>query len=158
MNKKTQILMSSLLLTSGLVWSQENTVSAGGEAMGTGGSASYSIGQIAYTYQEGSTANISQGVQQPYEFYFLGFDELNANVEVELFPNPTADLVLLRIPEIQEELQLTLFDLQGQLLHQQVINQAESQLEMGPYENGTYLLQISDQEQTLKTIKIIKNN
>jgi hypothetical protein len=41
---------------------------AGGEATGSGGSVSYSVGQVVYTTNTGINGSVAQGVQQPYEF------------------------------------------------------------------------------------------
>ena len=43
---------------------QSNTVVAGVEATGSGGTASFSAGQVFYTYKSGSTASATEGVQQ----------------------------------------------------------------------------------------------
>ena len=42
-----------------------NTI--GGNASGSGGSASYSVGQVVYQAHSGTNASIIEGVQQPYE-------------------------------------------------------------------------------------------
>lgn len=46
---------------------QETTLTAGGEATGSGGSVSYSIGQLFYMTKTGTTGSVSEGVQQPIE-------------------------------------------------------------------------------------------
>ena len=58
-----------LLLGIGLtVLQAQNTIPAsGGNATGTGGSVSYTVGQIVYTKSAGSNGSSAQGVQQPYE-------------------------------------------------------------------------------------------
>ena len=45
---------------------QENTVASGGKATGSGGTVSYSVGQVVYTTNAGTNGSLSQGVQQPY--------------------------------------------------------------------------------------------
>ena len=50
-----------------LIQAQQTTVAAGGDASGIGGTFSYSIGQVVYTYIYGSDVLVAQGVQQPYE-------------------------------------------------------------------------------------------
>ncbi len=49
---------------------QQNTVGAGGLATGTGGSVSYSIGQLDYVTASGSGGSASQGMQQVYKVTF----------------------------------------------------------------------------------------
>jgi uncharacterized protein (TIGR02145 family) len=46
----------------------QNTISAaGGNAKGSGGSASFTVGQIFYTKLSGTNGTVVQGIQQPYE-------------------------------------------------------------------------------------------
>lgn len=56
-----------LLLTVGIgqLQAQNIVLASGGNAMGTGGSVSYSIGQLDYISVSGSYGSVSQGVQQP---------------------------------------------------------------------------------------------
>jgi hypothetical protein len=48
---------------------QQSTNTAGGNATGTGGTVSFSVGQINYTTNIGTGGSACQGVQQPYEIY-----------------------------------------------------------------------------------------
>ena len=45
---------------------QSNTVAVGGKATGSGGTASFTAGEVFYTYKSGSTASVTEGVQQSY--------------------------------------------------------------------------------------------
>ncbi|MCB0409870.1 MAG: hypothetical protein KDD29_06595, partial [Flavobacteriales bacterium] len=64
---KKIIFITLQILICSIVFAQENTVSSGGDALGVGGSASYSVGQVVYTTHTGVNGSIAQGVQQPYE-------------------------------------------------------------------------------------------
>jgi gliding motility-associated-like protein len=59
----TGFILMSLLVNK--LYSQQNTIVSGGEATGSGGSLSYSIGQVVYSTYSGSTYTLIQGVQQP---------------------------------------------------------------------------------------------
>ena len=48
------------------VQAQSNTVSIGGQASGSGGSASFSAGEVFYEFKTTTTTSISEGVQQSY--------------------------------------------------------------------------------------------
>jgi hypothetical protein len=91
--KRNQQTFSLLFITSFLFatsgYSQESIVVAGGSGTGTGGSASYSVGQIAYTSLPGSGGSVSQGIQQPYEIATLGNDEFTEiSLLMTAYPNP----------------------------------------------------------------------
>ena len=56
-----------LCLLSTKTFAQTSLNTAGGEAIGAGGSLSFSVGQIVYTYNADATRTVAQGVQQPFE-------------------------------------------------------------------------------------------
>lgn len=68
MTKNTYLFCSTLLFAS-LTQAQQNTVAAGGVATGTGGSASFSIGQLIDNVNSDSNYSVTEGLQQPYEVY-----------------------------------------------------------------------------------------
>jgi hypothetical protein len=139
---------------------QQSTNAAGGNATGSGGSASYSLGQVAYHYYTGSGDSSSEGVQQPYEFFVTGINEYkNISLTMAVFPNPAQALVNLKIEGGEfQNLSFRLYDLSGRLLDVQSINEALTTVPIQNLSSGTYLLSVLDPEKILKTFKIIKNN
>jgi hypothetical protein len=63
--KLSAILLFGLGLTG--LKAQESINAAGGNTTGSGGSASYSVGQVVYTTNTGTNGSVAQGVQQAYE-------------------------------------------------------------------------------------------
>jgi hypothetical protein len=140
------------------VRAQEAVVANGGSSSGSGGSMSYSVGQIAYTTATGVNGTASQGVQQPYEFFVVGIDgSPDINLQLTVYPNPTNAKVTLNIGSLKPKgLNFYLFDATGKLLNSQVIL---SELTVVPMENlqpGTYVLKVSDGKSELRSFKIIK--
>ncbi|WP_228479065.1 hypothetical protein [Flavobacterium soyangense] len=74
-NKPYFFILLITIISFAKSYSQESVTASGGNATGTGGSSSYSIGQITYTSQTGSGGNITLGVQQPYEIVTLGNED-----------------------------------------------------------------------------------
>ena len=151
--KKTVITSLTLVLQSvaGVCYAQSGFVATGGDALGIGGSASYSVGQVADT--------VSEGVQQPYEFVTVGVqDNKNINLYCTVYPNPANAYVILKIdlPELQH-LSYTLADMNGRLLVRNAITSSQTVLPLESLAAATYLLTITDNKSTLKTFKIIKN-
>ena len=66
-HKKTITSIAFLLLGLGGLQAQESPTATVGEATGTGGTASYSVGQVVYTTTTGTNGSVAQGVQQPFE-------------------------------------------------------------------------------------------
>lgn len=141
---------------------QESTTAAGGEASGSGGSASYSVGQMVYTTHSGSTGSMAQGVQQPYEIsVVLGNEEpIWLNLGISAYPNPTTDYLILEIGDYAtDRLGYQLFDLHGRLLADQKIENKETTIPMAQLSAATYFLKITthNNKVAVKTFKIIKN-
>ena len=65
--KKLFSVISFILLAVMSLSAQSALVGTGGEANGSGGSVSYSVGQIAVQSNSEGSTSISEGVQQPYE-------------------------------------------------------------------------------------------
>ena len=139
---------------------QQSTNSAGGNASGTGGSVSYSIGQMNYTTNTGTSGSVCQGVQIPYEIFAItNVDEAKGlNINLSAFPNPTFDNLTLKIEgTAAKNLCYLLFDMNGKLLANQKLVEAETKIAMNNYAAATYFIKIIENNNTLKTFKIIKN-
>lgn len=151
---------SMLLLFFGLggLHAQEATVATGGEASGVGGSASYSIGQVAYT-NFGTNASVAQGVQQPFEISTTtGIEVTKINLKLSAYPNPTSDFLTLEIGTYEwEKLSYQLLDIQGKLLENTQLLNKNTIINMESLPPSTYFLKIIEGNTQIKTFKIIKN-
>ena len=139
---------------------QQSTNTTGGNATGTGGTVSYSVGQISYTTNTGTGGSACQGVQQPYEIYTVtSLDEAkDLNINLLAFPNPTFDNLTLKIESASNKnLSYLLFDMNGKLLATQKLDGTETKIAMNNYAAATYFIKITENNNTLKTFKIIKN-
>jgi hypothetical protein len=160
MKRKKVIVTATLILASaGGLHAQEAVSAAGNDASGTGGTFSYTIGQIAYTSNSGTSGEVNQGVQQAYEIVTTaGLEDQNIALELSTFPNPTSGSMTILVGEHgQEALSYQLFDIQGKLLEEKEIVQNETGVSMNGLAPSTYLLKITDNGQLVKEFKIIKN-
>ena len=155
--KKTSLLVGALLAAQ-LVYSQEAIPVLGGEATGSGGSGSYTVGQVFYTTQIGTTGAVSQGVQQPYEFQVIRNSKLtNVNLTAVTYPNPTKDFIILKITDSAlHNLQYTLFDANGKAIASGLITESSTQVQMKYLSIGAYVLKVSQKNKALKSFKILK--
>jgi hypothetical protein len=156
--KKTLLLTNLFFCL--LANAQNNTVATGGLATGTTGSASYSIGQVNYTTAIGTTSTISQGLQQPFEIVTLSTNNLpQIQLTAKVYPNPTIQNVTLSITNYDfSDLKFTLYDIQGKVIYEGKIQQAETLIDMANLSSANYFLKVYNTNQSLKTFKIIKNN
>jgi len=151
-----------LLLGLGLtgLQAQESVNATGGNASGSGGTASYSVGQVVYTTNTGTSGSVTQGVQQPYEISVVtGIEEAkDITLSVLAYPNPTTDYLQLKVEsEKLNDLSYQLFDMNGKLLQNQKLSGTETQINMGNYVPSTYFVRVSSGNQSIKEFKIIKN-
>lgn len=151
--------LTVFLFATSTLYGQKTLSTSGGDAQGSGGTVSYTIGQTDYVFQSGSNGSINQGVQQPFEFYTVGIDN-HPNIELscKVFPNPTVYSVTLQVEEISfDGLYFMLFDMNGKLLKQENVTEMETQIFMDHLQPGNYLLNVVQHQNKIKTFKIIKN-
>ena len=148
----------SLLLFAFTVNGQESINTSGQNATGTGGSASYSLGQVVYTTYSGTNGSVAQGVQQPYEIsVILGIEYTNINLIMTVSPNPTKDLLTLKVDNYEfENLTYQLLDINGKQFLLSQTSAAETQISVASLPSAIYFLKVSDKNKVIKTFKISK--
>ncbi|HCX99957.1 MAG TPA: T9SS C-terminal target domain-containing protein [Bacteroidales bacterium] len=162
MKYKRLKLSAVLLLGLGLagLQAQESVNATGGNALGNGGSASYSIGQVVYTTNTGTNGSVAQGVQQPYEISTVsGIEEaIGINLTITAYPNPTSDYLTLSINEFDiSNLSYQLFDMQGKLLLSTKITNEKTSIVMSNLIPAVYFVRVMEGIKNVKTFKIVKN-
>ncbi len=151
MKQKTATIFLLLLAGFGSLQAQQAVVSSGGDATGSGGSVSYSIGQVADT--------TSQGVQQPYEFATVGVQDHTAiSLYCSVYPNPVSTYVILKIdlPDLLN-LRYELYDMSGRLLLSNTVTNTQTTIPMENLSAAVYMLKVTDKNNILETFKIIKS-
>ena len=154
------ILLSGLGMTG--LYAQEVISSGGGNASGSGGSASYSIGQVVFSYQTGTNGSLSEGVQQPYEIWIMNGLEDFAGISLGYlaYPNPAKDFILLKVDNDNipvSSLTLFMYDMNGKLIKSLKINDFETIIHMENFKPAIYFLKVIQDGKEVKTFKIIKN-
>ena len=156
---KEKVFVLLLLASTFSVKAQDTTSTSGGNALGSGGSASYTIGQVVFTYQVGSNGSVSQGVQQPYEISTaLETEEaIGITLQCIIYPNPTTSNVILKIENYNiENLKYFIFDINGRRIANKKITSNETLIYMENLAEASYFIRIMENTKELKTFKIIK--
>ena len=136
---------------------QNSINSSGNEASGSGGKISYSIGQICYSVNSSSSGLVTQGVQQPYEISVVTELKNSTDIKCSAFPNPVTTYLQIEISNYsKKKMDYLLYDNAGKLLKIGKIENRITILEMNNYNNSDFLLKITDNNNILKTFKIIK--
>ena len=161
MRHKKVMMSTVVLLVLGLLslHAQQTTPASGGNSTGTGGSASYSVGQVAYTTLSSASGTITQGVQQPYEiFEVTGLKEVGINLGFSVYPNPTAGSLHLKIENYDiKNLKYHIYDINGTLVQSKKVDENETQVSLEKFVPGVYFMKVTDNNKDVKTFKIIKN-
>lgn len=99
-----------------------------------------------------------QGVQQPYEISVVsGLNEKLNNINISVFPNPTADFLILKAVKLNNEsFAYQIFDISGKLIESRNIVSNETSISMNNFISSTYFLKVTIKNKIVKTFKIIK--
>ena len=130
---------------------------AGATTTATGGSVSYTVGEIAVQTTETGTVSSFEGVQQAYEIYKVGVTELASGSYINVYPNPTNGQLTLKTKNLNKNLSYELYDSQGKLIQECASFSDGHILSISEFVNAVYYLKISSDSQPIQTFKIIKN-
>ena len=147
-----------------LLQGQGSISATGGNTTGTGGSVSYTIGQVACQTLSGTTGTVTQGVQQPFEIYVVsgakGEQETvpeSPVAESSVYPNPTSGNIRLVVESSgYENMRFRLYDINGTLLQDRKIESNETEISMTHLFPSIYFLKVIQNNHEVKTYKIIK--
>lgn len=157
--RKCIAIFAGCLLWLSSTQAQQATTAAGGDALSTGGSVAYSVGQVVYTTIIGNDGSVAQGVQQPYEFYIVaGVENHLVHLLVDAYPNPISDFLQLHIEyDNWQAVIFQLVDIEGSIIESRKITSATETIDMSLLSSDIYFLKVSCQGKELKTFKVIKN-
>ena len=130
---------------------------AGATTTATGGSVSYTVGEIAVQTTETGTVSSFEGVQQAYEIYKVSVTELASGSYINVYPNPTNGQLTLKTKNLNKNLSYELYDSQGKQIHKCASFSDGHTLSITEFVNAVYYLKISSDSQPIQTFKIIKN-
>jgi hypothetical protein len=153
-----------LTISANIILAQNAIPASGGNATGSGGTASYSVGQVVYTTNTGTNGSVSQGVQQPFEISIVtGIENsIKINLSCRVYPNPaTTHLILETENTGNNNLSYLLYDISGKLLENKIVEGKETIINMESRPAANYLLKVFQTNQPsslteIKTFKIVK--
>lgn len=140
-------------------FAQQNTVSSGGDISGSGGSVSFSIGQIDRQTKTSGSGTITEGVQQPYEIMVVtGVENTSVQLSANAYPNPVVDQLVLTIGQTTfSNVFYTLTDVSGKLISERKISDSRTEIQFKELAQGIYFIKVISGNKEVKVFKIIKN-
>ena len=117
----------------------------------------WSIGECVTTTFTSSDFIITQGFHQN-SYQVMSVEDLRVDIEIKVYPNPTANFVNLKIENSKiENMQYILTSVYGKILQTRKITKDQEQVDFSNFTMGTYFISILENNQLIKTFKIIKN-
>jgi hypothetical protein len=124
------------------VKAQQEVLSSGGDAQGGSGSFSWSVGQVSDRNFTGSNGFISEGVQQPAEFFLTGADVFEIS-GVQLFPNPGTDVIRLKgLEQLTMPAPYRILNSIGQELQHGILSLSKPMISVVELPTGVYTLHL----------------
>lgn len=137
-------------------FAQQSLNAAGGNASGSGGTVSYSIGQIDYAFKGNTTFTLAEGVQQPYEISVTALDEAGTEQLPAVYPNPVENRLFITCPENSGMTGYSLQDATGRTLHTKTGCGNFFDVDMQHYPSGNYFISIATSTTKTNHYLIIK--
>ena len=135
------------------VQAQSVTATSGGQYANGAHSLSFTTGEAFISTLASGSYLLTQGFQQPW--VFLGTGE--PRIDVTAYPNPATDFVQVAANSpLPPNSVARLFDLNMAFIREDRLNGARTRIPLSGLPPGIYLLNISNNGETLKTIKVVK--
>jgi hypothetical protein len=146
-----------LILASTQLAAQSAIVTGGGDAVSSSGSVSFSIGQISNAQAIASTGSLSEGVQQPFEFFEVSVNELLREIGISLFPNPALTDVMIELPVFREGIVARFYSSNGSLIEEVNIKTKSTSVNVRNWSASTYYIHLSDSAGNTSSYKLVKH-
>ncbi|MCP4123362.1 MAG: T9SS type A sorting domain-containing protein [Bacteroidetes bacterium] len=121
----------------------------------------WTMGEVAIEVVKGFDHLITQGFHQGKFTMANAVSGGLSALEVNLFPNPSFDHVMIGINDFDQEIFITLFDIEGHIIVSENIAAHDNmhKLDLQNLQANTYILQLSSANEDFRsTYKIIKAN
>jgi hypothetical protein len=154
---KKSIILLVVFVSFGFNSFGQNALSAtGGHFKSTGGSTSFTVGQVAYVLKKGTGSYLNEGVQQVYTKKTTPIEELVYLKEVQLYPNPTQETFNLIISTNEVvQVRYTIMDYLGKEIRNGNILSEKSEISLRDLPAGNYFISLKSKKEN-RIFKIVK--
>ena len=137
--------------------SPELVSSAGDSFNNTSYQLDWSIGECLTATHTAGAYVLMQGFHQN-TYVITEVEDLAKDINITVYPNPTIDLLTVNLEaSARPSSVLTITDLNGKVLQQVAVTTDKEQLDFSNYATGVYFLSVKQENQLIKSFKIIKN-
>ncbi len=147
----------ALLSANAQTASPELVSSAGESFNNTSYQLDWSIGECITTTHTAGDYVLTQGFHQN-SYVITAVEDLRSDIYMSVYPNPTSDFISLKVESSKaEDLQYTITDFSGRVLQTSNFVGDIEQINFSNYAVGTYFISVTENNQLIKSFKIIKN-
>jgi hypothetical protein len=152
------MVLSFLVIGLTSLYAQQVVASGAGNADGTGGTVTYSVGQVVWATKTGAGGTITEGVQQPCEIlFFYGIEEEGITVGYSVYPNPATTFIKLKIEKDNlQHYRYGLTDMKGEEMASGSVTDQVTTIPLEKLAAGNYFLLLLKDESLLTVYKVIK--
>jgi hypothetical protein len=135
----------------------KQVIGAAGKTQTAGNSKlSWTLGEPVVGLMTSGGNQLGNGYYPALNLQALSVEDIDMNVQIKLYPNPTSQALYVSHPELNSFM-ITVVDLNGKQLYSGTINKEEP-LDVSNYTQGMYLVTVENTVTNKKnTYKIIKN-
>ena len=154
---KKSLILSVLLMSCGFSSFGQNALSStGGHFKSTGGSTSFTVGQVVYVLKKGNGPYLNEGVQQVYTKKTTPVEELVYLKEVQLYPNPTQETMTLILSSKEDvQVRYTIMDYLGKEIKNGNILSEKSEISLRDLPSGNYFISLKSKKEN-RIFKMVK--
>jgi len=138
------------------IFGQNAISTTGGHFKSTGGSTSFTVGQVAYVLKKGTGSYLNEGVQQVYTKKTTPIEELVYLKDVLVYPNPTQETMTLILSSMEDVLvRYTIMDYLGKEIRNGNIISEKSDISLVSLPSGNYFIYLKSKKEN-RIFKIVK--
>ncbi len=147
----------ALLSANAQTASPELVSSSGDSFNNTSYQLDWSVGECITATHTAEDYVITQGFHQN-SYVVTSVEDLRTDISMFVYPNPTTDFVSLKVESSKVEgMQYTITDFSGRVLQTANFAGDIEQISFLNYAVGTYFISVTENNQLIKSFKIIKN-
>ncbi len=142
----SQMLTPEVLATSGDYYTSTNN------------SLSWTIGESVIETYSSTNNKLTQGFQQSSYIITSVKENVNNSFSVLVYPNPASNFINIYSESTEiKKMRVELLDIAGKSIHSETF-QNKLQLDLSGYTSGVYFIKVYDDNNSVRTFKLLKTN
>lgn len=86
----------------------------------------------------------------------VSFEEVQEEKQIEIYPNPTSDNFIIKLPESMKGAVVAVYDVTGKIVKQQTVNTKQLMIDVTAFSKGLYFVTAQKEERVLSTKLVVE--